>query len=215
LEFHVILCNLDRNKENRKIIGDYMEIIKIVCPKCKSQEIKERFCYETKNNGTRKPYECCCCETVFSETKNTFLEGLRKPVSLIVMVGKQEQKVWLLMQLVEPLKFLRIHLSFGKAVLPTLKRFFSCFLWLISLSKMVIEDDELYTKVKKNVSPEDSRRWTIVLMERASRFIWFMAVRQERQETKKAIETLCKIIEKTDDITLVTDGERRYGNLLF
>jgi hypothetical protein len=39
---------------------------------------------------------------------------------------------------------------------------------------MVIEGDELYTKVKKNVLPDDSRGWTIVLMERASRFIWFM-----------------------------------------
>ena len=48
---------------------------------------------------------------------------------------------------------------------------------------MVIEGDELYTKVKKNVPPEDSRGWTLVLMGIASRFIWFMAVRQERQET--------------------------------
>ena len=40
--------------------------------------------------------------------------------------------------------------------------------------KMIIEGDELYIKVKKNVPTEDSRGWTIVLMERASRFIWFM-----------------------------------------
>ena len=81
---------------------------------------------------------------------------------------------------------------------------------------MVIEGDELYTKVKKNVPPEDSRGWTIVLMERASRFIWFMECgKKDKKLFKKAIETLCKIIEKTDDLTLITDGERRYGNLLF
>ena len=36
-----------------------------------------------------------------------------------------------------------------------------------------------------------------------------------KTETKKAIESLCKVIEKTDDLTLITDGERRYGNFLF
>ena len=41
------------------------------------------------------------------------------------------------------------------------------------------------------------------------------AVRRIRNCFKKAIGTLCKIIEKTGDMTLITDGERRYGNLLF
>jgi hypothetical protein len=36
---------------------------------------------------------------------------------------------------------------------------------------LVIEGDELYTKVKKNLLPEDAKGWTIVLLERASRFI--------------------------------------------
>ena len=35
-----------------------------------------------------------------------------------------------------------------------------------------IEGDELYTKVDKNVPPADSQGWTIVLMERGSRFLW-------------------------------------------
>ena len=50
-----------------------MEIIKISCPKCKSQEIKERFCYETKNNGTRsysgesqENFWAMLCQKVFS-----------------------------------------------------------------------------------------------------------------------------------------------------
>ena len=36
----------------------------------------------------------------------------------------------------------------------------------------VIEGDELYTKVNQNVPAEESEGWTIMLMERASRFIW-------------------------------------------
>jgi hypothetical protein len=34
--------------------------------------------------------------------------------------------------------------------------------------KLVIEGDELYTKVKKNEEASESKGWTIVMMERAS-----------------------------------------------
>ena len=36
----------------------------------------------------------------------------------------------------------------------------------------VIEGDELYTKVKENKRPCDSEGWTIILMEKTTRFIW-------------------------------------------
>ena len=39
--------------------------------------------------------------------------------------------------------------------------------------------------------------------------------KKDKKLFKKAIVTLSKIVEKTDDISLITDGERRYGNLLF
>lgn len=35
-----------------------------------------------------------------------------------------------------------------------------------------MEGDELYTKVNQTVPPSDSEGWTIVLMERGSRFLW-------------------------------------------
>ena len=153
-----------------------MELHRRGCPQCKSQEIKKCSCYETKNNCIRVPYEYYCCETFFFETKNTFPKGLTKPISLIIMVVKARAEGMAFMQLVEPLKFLRIHLLIGKVGLPLLRRFFSCLPWLMSLSKMAIKSDELYKAVKKNVPPEDSRGWTIVLMGIASPFIWFMAV---------------------------------------
>jgi len=37
---------------------------------------------------------------------------------------------------------------------------------------LVIEGDEAYTKVQKNVPPDQSPGWTILLLDRASRFIW-------------------------------------------
>ena len=80
----------------------------------------------------------------------------------------------------------------------------------------VIEGDEAYTKVGKNVPPEDSQGWTIMLLDRASRFIWEMRCgTKDRKLFLRAIKRLCKLIEQTQDISLVTDGERRYGNTLF
>ena len=59
----------------------------------------------------------------------------------------------------------------------------------------VIEGDEAYTKVGKNVPPEDSQGWTIMLMDRASRFIWEMRCgTKDRKLFLRAIKRLCKLI---------------------
>src|SRR2546430_1847172 len=80
----------------------------------------------------------------------------------------------------------------------------------------LIEGDELYTRVKKHVAPDESQGWTIVLMDRATRFLWDMQCgRKDRKMFKKAMRLLCQVIEQTGDLTLLTDGERRYGSLLF
>ena len=79
-----------------------------------------------------------------------------------------------------------------------------------------IEGDELYTKVDKNVPPLDSEGWTIVLMERGSRFLWELHCgRKDQQLFEQALQCLATVIKQTDTLNLFTDGERRYGNLLF
>lgn len=53
-------------------------------------------------------------------------------------------------------------------------------------------------------------------MDRASRFIWEMSCgKKDRRLFEKAIKTLEDLINTTKDLCLVTDGERRYGKLLF
>lgn len=53
-------------------------------------------------------------------------------------------------------------------------------------------------------------------MDRASRFIWELDCgAKDRKLFKKAIATLEQIVNRTNDLSLLTDGERRYGNLLF
>ena len=76
--------------------------------------------------------------------------------------------------------------------------------------QQLIEGDELYTRVHKKVAPDESQGWTIVLMDRATRFLWDMHCgRKDRKLFKKAIGLLCQVIEQTGDLTLLTDGERR------
>ena len=80
----------------------------------------------------------------------------------------------------------------------------------------LIEGDELYTRVHKNVAPDESQGWPIVLMDRATRFLWEMHCgRKERKLFQHAMALLGKVIQHTSDLTLLTDGERRYGSLLF
>jgi hypothetical protein len=82
--------------------------------------------------------------------------------------------------------------------------------------QQMIEGDELYTRVNKKVAPDESQGWTVVLMDRATRFIWDMQCgRKDRKLFKNAMRLLCHVIEQTGDLTLLTDGERRYGSLLF
>lgn len=49
------------------------------CPHGLSEHLEDHSVYETKSHGRRKLYRCIECQQVFSETKGTFLEGLKKP----------------------------------------------------------------------------------------------------------------------------------------
>jgi hypothetical protein len=53
-------------------------------------------------------------------------------------------------------------------------------------------------------------------MDRATRFLWDMQCgRKDHKLFQKAMRLLGHVIERTGDLTLLTDGERRYGSLLF
>ena len=81
---------------------------------------------------------------------------------------------------------------------------------------MIIEVDELYTKVNKNVPQEDSLGWTIVFLERRTRFLRFMKCgKKDKQLFKSAMRIMYDIIQQAEDFKLFTDGERRYANMLF
>lgn len=81
--------------------------------------------------------------------------------------------------------------------------------------QQLLEGDELYTKVHHNWPSAESEGWTVVIMDRTSRFLWTLQCGQRDQELfTLAIGDICQVSAQTEDLTLLTDGERRHGNFL-
>ena len=193
-----------------------MQLQQLHCPECNAENFDKHTTYTVGTGEQRQIYYCPNCGAYFSETKNTPLAGLRTPLSRITLVldalnngmginavcatfhvGKKSVYRWL-----------------GRlaSVKETLLLYALCHQFI----QQFIEGDELYTKVNRNKPPCESEGWTIVLMDRVSRFLWELGCgAKERKLFKSAMQILSKVIEQTGDLSLFTDGERRYGNLLF
>jgi transposase-like protein len=186
------------------------------CPECNTANFKAHTTYTVNQGEQRTLYHCQECDAYFSETKNTPLEGLKTPLSRISQileaindgmglnaacrtfhVGKNSIKRWL-------------------SRLGNLKETLLLYALCHQFIQQLIEGDELYTRVGENKPAAASEGWTVVLMDRASRFIWeLQAGERDTALFEQAITTLARVVDQTDDLTLLTDGERRYGNLLF
>src|SRR3989441_10952056 len=149
-----------------------MELLQIKCPTCKSSVLQSHTTYATQHHGSRIIYKCASCLDYFSETKKTLMAGVKTPVSVIWQVLKART---------EGMGLNAAARTFEKAKNTILawERKFLALQQVLFLSALVheflegvIEGDEAYTKVQKNVPPDQSRGWTILLMDRASRFIW-------------------------------------------
>ncbi len=186
------------------------------CPTCNSGNVHFHTSYLTKRGEPRFIYHCQDCHDYFSETKNTPLAGLRIPVSKMIEVIDALNDGMGINAAVRTFKVAKNTIYTWLERLADLKEVLLLYALCHHFLSQLVEGDELYTKVKENKAPDQSAGWTIVLMERASRFIWEMKCGQRtRSLFQAAIETLRQVMAHTQDLTLVTDGERRYGNLLF
>jgi hypothetical protein len=187
-----------------------------ICIECKSNNIHVLTRYKTKSNGIRKLYICSACKKVFSETKNTFMENIKTPISKIATVLEVRTEGVAFNASCRIFKVYSSTLSNWERKFSELKEPLFLYSLTHTFIEQLIEGDELYTKVKSNKPASESEGWTIMLLERRSRFIWELSCSERTEKLfYKAIETLTKVIEKTHDTALLTDGERRYGNLLF
>ncbi|CCK79786.1 conserved uncharacterized protein [Desulfobacula toluolica Tol2] len=60
-----------------------MTLFACECPNYSSENIRFDYGYDIFCSGYRQMLLCMFCGLSFSETKNTFLEGIRTPVSII------------------------------------------------------------------------------------------------------------------------------------
>lgn len=186
------------------------------CPDCGSPKIRAHKKYQIQTGEERQLYYCDECKTYFSETKHTFLFGLRTSVSRIILVFSSLTEGQGINALTRIYGISKNSIYRWQERLNGLKETLLLYALCHQFLQQVIEGDELYTKIAKNVPPDESQGWTLVLMDRASRFLWELECgRKDRKLFRKAMRTLIRVIKKTGDLSLITDGERRYGNFLF
>lgn len=194
-----------------------MELLSQWCPCCGDQEpVYANHRYTTVNNGTRTIYHCRECDIYFSETFATPLQGLRTPLSRIIEILKARSEGMGLNATARTFNVSKNSVIDWEHRLGDLKPTLRLYSLLQQFIEQEIEGDELYTKVKQNKPPELSQGWTIVLMERSSRFLWELECGVKDQKLfERAIKVLAEVIEQSEGLSLFTDGERRYSNLLF
>ncbi len=193
-----------------------MELLRLKCPVCHSADIRYHSPYTTKNHGRRVINKCEHCPIYFSETKKTLMEGLQTPVSVIWQVLKARTEGMGLNAAARTFEKAKNTILAWERKFVDLHRVLFLYALVHEFLELVIEGDEAYTKVQKNVPPDQSRGWTILLIDRASRFIWELTCgKKDRRLFTKAIKILDKIARQTHDLSIFTDGERRYGKLLF
>lgn len=193
-----------------------MSIFESRCPTCEGENFSPHTTYTVKNGEEREIYYCPDCDSYFSQTKNTPMENLRTPLSLIQLVLDALNNGMGINATCATFHVSKNSIYLWQARLAGLKEVLLVYAMCQQFLEQLIEGDELYTKVEKNKPPMDSEGWTIVLMDRASRFLWELSCgEKERSLFEQAMKTLAQVVEQTTDLTLLTDGERRYGNLLF
>lgn len=193
-----------------------MSLLEKHCPTCNSSEYKGHCRYTIQSGEVRWIYRCVQCGSYFSETKDTFLEGLRTPLSRISTILDALNDGMGINAACRVFKVSKNTIYSWLERLGDLKETLLLDALCPRFLEQLIEGDEVYTRVHENKPPEESEGWTVVLMDRASRFLWELRCGEKTQNLfEKAISTLGQVIAQTEDLSLLTDGERRYGNCLF
>ena len=193
-----------------------MDLFSHPCPCCASTDVRQHTRYTTQNHNLRTIYHCRECDIYFSETFATPMAGLTTPLSRIITILKARSEGMGLNATARTFSVSKKSVIDWERRLAGLKPTLLLYSLLHEFIHQEIEGDELYTKVDKNVPPSDCEGWTVVLMERGSRFLWELHCGgKDRQLFETALTCLAEVIERTGSLSLLTDGERRYGNLLF
>ena len=172
--------------------------------------------YTVQDEHNRHILYCHACGHYFSETSGTPLAGLRTPLSRIQQILTAVHEGLGINATCRTFNVSKNTVKEWERRLSGLKQVLLLYSLCHQFLQQILEGDELYTRVHHNRPPAESEGWTVVIMERASRFLWTLQCGQRDQDLfTQAIGDICQVIAQTADLTLLTDGERRYGNFLF
>ena len=188
----------------------------LICPACGSRDTTSHGCYETVHNGSRNLHACTSCGAVFSETTGTPMQDIKTPISKVAAALRLRGEG---MGLRATARILGTHKNTiaeweGRfaGMKPTLMLYGLCHTFI----QLTFEGDELYTVVGQRVPPADSTGWTAIILERASRFLVDQSCgHKDAMLFKKVMQSVTAYVRRTQDLTFLSDGERRYGNTLF
>ena len=187
-----------------------------LCPHCQSKETVAFMRYDTVNNGERTLFRCPACSTCFSETRGTPMENLKSPISKVAAALKIRCEGLGLRATARVLGTHKQTVKEWEERFADQKETLMLYAFCHQFVSLTFEGDELYTIVGKRTDPSTSTGWTAVIMERASRFLVDQKCGEKDEGLFKSVmETVGKFIERTGDLTFLSDGERRYGNMLF
>ena len=169
--------------------------------------------YETKNNGERTLYSCLDCGIWFSRTYGSPIAGLTTPLSEIIKVLKAHMEGMGLNATARTFEISKNTIINWEKRLGSLQNTLFLYALVHEFLQLIIEGDELYTKINRNTEPSESEGWTIVLLERTSRFIWTLQCgRKQRRLFLEAVVTLTDVFERSESLAVFTDGEGRLVN---
>ena len=149
-----------------------MELLQRKCPTCHSAALQSHTTYTTPYHGRRIIYKCTDCPPYFSETKKTLMAGLKTPVSVIWHVVKARTEGMGLNAAARTFEKAKNTILAWERKCLALHQVLFLYALVHEFLALVREGDEAYPKVQKNVPPDQSPGWTILLLDRASRCIW-------------------------------------------
>ena len=186
------------------------------CPACNSSDTLVFKSYNTVNNGTRQLLICRECKNSFSETSNTAMENIKSPISKVASALRLRCEGLGLRATARVLQTNKRTITNWENLFADQKKTLMLYSFCHNFISLTFEGDELYTTVGRRTDPMESEGWTAVIMERASRFIVDQRCgRKNAAMFKSVMKTVCKYLKRTEDLTFLSDGERRYGNMLF
>lgn len=186
----------------------------LYCPDCESPSLTLFNRYPTQSNGTRCLYQCNCCGLRFSETAGTPMENLKTPISKVASVIVLRSEGLGIRATARSLKVKPREVTKWEARFAGQKAALKLYAQVHKFLQLTFEADEVYTRVGKNLPPAESEGWTMVVMERASRYLAELECGIKDQELFEQV--LTDVLKfATKDMSFFSDGERRYGLTLF